>query len=79
VAARLGNVLYWIATAFAILFLALAIYGYLENPKRPPFPYVWYVFRDPYFDAAIPEIAMSILAVMSYAFGRVCRYVLAGR
>lgn len=78
-AARLGYVIYWFALAIAILFIAGAIYFYWHNPNKPPFPYVWYVWRDKYFDTALPELILHFFAVITYLFGLACRYVLAGR
>lgn len=65
-AQRLGNVLYWVATALAALLLALAaIFPIMA--ERGTSGELWLV-----------SLAIAACGVIVWLIGRACRYVLAG-
>lgn len=69
-AARLGNVLYWIGCILAGLsVLALAFVALLSSMSGSP---------DWMGGVAIAAIYLVPLALLCYGTGRACRYVLAG-
>lgn len=65
-AARFGEVLYWLGAGVAILF-ALAALGVFYMPSGNPV--------DLYITAGI----FGGIALVAWLFGRACRYILAGR
>jgi hypothetical protein len=69
-AARLGNVLYWLGCGLAFLGLVISACAWL----------VWYGGRsaDPNFELGLAIIPLTA-AIILWVFGRAARYVLAGR
>ena len=67
---RLGNVLYWTANVFAVLCIiagtAAAVMVYVNH-------------RDVTTGITIVLLSTALLAIVSYLFGRACRYVLVGK
>lgn len=68
--ARLGNVLYWLGTGLAGLFLAGAAWMTWT---------IWVELNRPGDDSGFFAFSGAALAVICWLFGRACRYVLAGR
>jgi hypothetical protein len=62
-AARLGNVLYWLACIVAALFIGILIFVWSTSPNDRD----WITF-----------VSFVVLAIVSWAIGRGLRYVLAG-
>lgn len=69
-AARLGNVLYWLGCGLAVLALVISTIAWL----------VWYggASGDPSFQLGF-AIVFLIIAIILWVFGRAARYVLVGR
>ena len=63
-AGRLGNVLYWLFCAVAVLFVVLGVFGTAVNGIDNVS--IW------------PILGVAVAAVLAWLIGRACRYILAG-
>jgi hypothetical protein len=76
-AARLGNVLYWLGCGLAAIF-ALLIVMVVLNPSTSSYAIV--VFNPGIYDDRFYMIvALAVMAVMAWLIGRACRYILADK
>jgi hypothetical protein len=67
--ARMGHVLYWTATAFAMLMLAAVAYGSAS---------CWRNFDLSCAQTSLPRGIVGVFAIGIWLLGIACRYVLAG-